>query len=306
VNRDEARAVLARLHAAQGAFYAGGPPDPLRALLSEDIVWVVPGENAIAGDYRGIDAVMAYFARRRELADGSFRMHPGDVLAGDGDRVAALTDGTATIDGIEHHWSTVGLYRVRDGRIAACWLLPLDPAAFDAIWSGAAAQAAAGEGVTLRAPRHRVSRKAIAFWTARALAGWLILAVAQVVWLLTTDADRALHVAALVATALIAAVHASVMPHWRYRVHRWEVADEAVYTRAGWVHQESRIAPISRIQTVDSERGPLQQLFGLANVTVTTASAAGPLEIEGLDHDTAQRLVDSLTTAAQATRGDAT
>jgi FtsZ-interacting cell division protein YlmF len=30
------------------------------------------------------------------------------------------------------------------------------------------------------------------------------------------------------------------------------------------------------------------------------------LEIEGLDQDTAQRLVDSLTTAAQATRGDAT
>jgi membrane protein YdbS with pleckstrin-like domain/ketosteroid isomerase-like protein len=281
VNRDEARAVLARLHEAQGAFYAGGPPDPLRALLSEDIVWVVPGDNAITGDYRGIDAVMAYFERRRDLADGSFRMHPGDVLAGDGDRVAALTDGTATIEGIEHHWSTVGLYRVRDGRIAGCWLLPLDP-------------------------RHRVSRKAIAFWTARALGGWLILAGAQVVWLLATDGHRALHAAALIATVLVAAVHAIAMPRWRYRVHRWEVAGEAVYTRAGWLHQESRIAPISRIQTVDSERGPLQQLFGLANVTVTTASAAGPLEIEGLDHDTAQRLVDSLTTAAQATRGDAT
>jgi membrane protein YdbS with pleckstrin-like domain/ketosteroid isomerase-like protein len=331
VNRDEARAVLARLHEAQGAFYAGGPPDPLRALLLEDIVWVVPGENAIAGEYRGIDAVMDYFARRRELARGSFRMHPGDVLTGDGDHVAALTDGTATIDGIEHHWSTVGLYRLRDGRIAACWLLPLDAAAFDAIWSGGAAQdaadavgappasgarvgAAAGvgpalaadEAVALRPPRHRVSRKAIAFWTARALASWLIVAVAQVVWLLTTDGHRALHAAALVATAIIAAVHAIAMPQWRYRVHRWEVAPQAVYTRAGWLHQESRIAPISRIQTVDSERGPLQQLFGLANVTVTTASAAGPLEIEGLDHDTAQRLVDSLTTAAQATRGDAT
>jgi membrane protein YdbS with pleckstrin-like domain len=101
-------------------------------------------------------------------------------------------------------------------------------------------------------------------------------------------------------------VHSIVMPQWRYRVHRWEVAPQAVYTRAGWLHQESRIAPISRIQTVDSERGPLEQLFGLANVTVTTASAAGPLEIHGLDRDTAQRLVDDLTTAAQATRGDAT
>ena len=52
-------ALLERLHAAQGAFYAGGPPEPLRALLADDIVWTVPGDNAIAGRYEGADAVMA-------------------------------------------------------------------------------------------------------------------------------------------------------------------------------------------------------------------------------------------------------
>ncbi len=31
------------------------------------------------------------------------------------------------------------LYRIRDGRIAACWLLPLDLEAFDSIWSGSTA-----------------------------------------------------------------------------------------------------------------------------------------------------------------------
>jgi hypothetical protein len=132
------------------------------------------------------------------------------------------------------------------------------------------------------------------------------VAGAQVVWLLSTDDHRGLHVAALVLTAVVGLAHLIVMPRWRYRVHRWEVAPQAVYTRSGWFHQESRIAPISRIQTVDSERGPLEQLFGLADVTVTTASAAGPLTIEGLDRATAERLVDELTTAAQATRGDAT
>ena len=99
-------------------------------------MWVVPGRNAIAGEYRGLDAVIDYFTRRRELADRSFRMHPGEVLVGDGDHVAVLTDGTATIDGVEHRWSTVGLYRLREDRVAACWLLPIDAAAFDAIWSG--------------------------------------------------------------------------------------------------------------------------------------------------------------------------
>jgi uncharacterized protein len=127
---------LRRLHVAQGAFYAGEPADDLRALLTPDIAWHVPGSNAIAGTYKGIDAVLGYFARRRDLANRSFRMHPGELLVGDDDHVAVLTDGTAVIDGTEHRWSTVGLYRFRGEQIAACWLLPLDAAAFDRIWHG--------------------------------------------------------------------------------------------------------------------------------------------------------------------------
>jgi membrane protein YdbS with pleckstrin-like domain len=159
--------------------------------------------------------------------------------------------------------------------------------------------------IELRAPAHLVSRKARAYWTVRALPVWLVIGGIETL-ILADDTPNWVRLLVVGITVVLALGHLVVMPQWRYRVHRWEVAPAAVYTRAGWVHQESRIAPISRIQTVDSERGPLEQLFGLANVTVTTASAAGPLEIEGLDRDTAQRLVDTLTTAAQATRGDAT
>ena len=126
---------IERLHLAQGEFYAGGSGERLRELLTDDIVWTVPGRNAIAGRYEGIEQVMAYFERRRELASRSFQMHTREILAGEGDHVAALTDGRATLGGVERRWSTVGLYRVRDGRIAACWLLPLDAEEFDRIWA---------------------------------------------------------------------------------------------------------------------------------------------------------------------------
>ena len=132
--RDRTIEVLRRLHAAQGELYAGGDDTAVRTVLTDDIEWHVPGDNAIAGDYRGIDEVLDYFERRRDLAKSTLRLRPGDVLTGDGDHVAALTDGTATIDGREHRWSTVGLYRLRGDRVCACWLLPLDPAAFDAVW----------------------------------------------------------------------------------------------------------------------------------------------------------------------------
>ena len=145
-----------------------------------------------------------------------------------------------------------------------------------------------------------MSPRAIRYWAARAAAGWLVVVTLQVVWLLMTSADRRWHVLALAVTVVVAAAHVTVMPRWRYAVHRWEAAPHAVYTQAGWFDQERRIAPISRIQTVDTERGPLEQLFGLSSVTVTTASAAGALEINGLDRAVADRLVDDLTAETQA------
>jgi ketosteroid isomerase-like protein len=136
VNRHTAVDLLDELHRAQNAFYGGEDDDgALRDLLDPSVVWTVPGDNRIAGTYRGVAEVLTYFRRRRELAGGTFRMQRRDVLVGEGSRIAALTDGVATIGGQEHVWSTVGLYDVVDGRIAACWLLPLDPLAFDRIWS---------------------------------------------------------------------------------------------------------------------------------------------------------------------------
>jgi uncharacterized protein len=158
----------------------------------------------------------------------------------------------------------------------------------------------------LRPPRHRVSPRAIRYWTARAAAGWAVVAVAQAGWLLATAADRKWHLLALAISAALAAAHLTVMPRWRYAVHRWEAAPDAVYTQSGWFDQERRIAPVSRIQTVDTERGPFEQLFGLASVTVTTASAAGALEIKGLDRAVADRLVDELTGATTTDEADAT
>jgi ketosteroid isomerase-like protein len=135
VDRASAVAVLDRLHAAQNAMYAGGDPGPVRELLTDDVLWVIPGRNAIAGEYRGIDAVLDYFACRRALAGDTLQLHPGEVLVGDGDHVAALTDGTACLDGVAHRWSTLGLYRLRGEQIAECRLLAFDQEAFDAVWA---------------------------------------------------------------------------------------------------------------------------------------------------------------------------
>jgi uncharacterized protein len=162
-----------------------------------------------------------------------------------------------------------------------------------------------GAVLRLRAPSERVSPRARLMWiTTDTLRG---LAIVVVLYLATGPwhwFDLPGWVLWAIAALLLA--YAVLVPQWRYLVHRWEVTDTAVYTQTGWWTRERRIAPMSRIQTVDHVEGAIARLFRLATVTVTTASAAGALEISGLDRDVARRLVDELTVKADAVEGDAT
>jgi len=160
--------------------------------------------------------------------------------------------------------------------------------------------------VTLADPAHPPSRKAPLVWALGAAIPLTMLVVAQVVWFLLDARLAWLHVTAAAVTVAAVVLYVVVAPLWRYRVHRWEIGAQAVYTRTGWLVQERRIAPISRVQTVDTQRGPLNRLFGLATVTVTTASSAGAVRIIALDSDVADRIVAQLTDIASLGEQDAT
>ncbi|MGB7447829.1 MAG: PH domain-containing protein [Ornithinimicrobium sp.] len=174
--------------------------------------------------------------------------------------------------------------------------------------SAAARVDAPDQAARLREPAHYVAPEAVRYWALKSLVG------AVIQWFVVT----ALYVFAVpddwkvwagpVAVALVAIsiVELAVVPQWRYRVYRWEVTDTAIYTRSGWFTREQRIAPLSRVQTVDSERGPLMRLFRLSSITVTTASAAGPITIDCLNSDVAARVVADLTEITARTEGDAT
>jgi uncharacterized protein len=157
----------------------------------------------------------------------------------------------------------------------------------------------------LRPPAHRANPRAVTWWRLRAGAGSLVVVVPELVLLVVTGSAGWV-VALLAVTLTVGVAYVAAIPPWLYRISRWEVTDRAVYTLHGWLVREWRIAPISRVQTVDTERGPLQQLLGLANVTVTTASARGAVRIRGLAHDDAAELARLLTETTHATPGDAT
>jgi membrane protein YdbS with pleckstrin-like domain len=157
-----------------------------------------------------------------------------------------------------------------------------------------------------RTPAWSPARNAIGLWAVEGVLGSLVLA-AVVVGLevfLPLPTWLAVLLPALVVVEAVVAI--GVRPRLRYRVHRWEVTAEAVYTRTGWLSRTWTLVPVSRIQTVDVTRGVVQQLFGLASVAVLTASSQGTVQIPHLDADVAARVADDLARRAELVRDEAT
>jgi membrane protein YdbS with pleckstrin-like domain len=156
-------------------------------------------------------------------------------------------------------------------------------------------------------PQGRPSSRAVRFWTLNAIYGWTVFAALQVLLMLISNSwTNTVHLGGLALTVVVAVIHVSVMPRWRYSVHRWEITDDGIFVRSGWLTQETRVAPISRLQTVDARRGLLSRLMGLTTVKITTASSAGALTIHALDDAVADEVVARLATIAQQNAGDAT
>jgi uncharacterized protein len=87
------------------------------------------------------------------------------------------------------------------------------------------------------------------------------------------------------------------VPELRWSRWRYEVRDEEIDLRHGTVTITRTLIPMLRVQHVDTTRGPLDQILGLATVVVHTA--AGRTTIPALDDEYAGRLRDQIATLAR-------
>ncbi len=115
--------------------FAKGDMATLTELWSEDAVWHAgSGNNPVAGDHTGRDAVFAAFAKIAELSGGTFRIELHDVLAND-EHAVALQRGTASRQGKQLDSLEVVIYHIKNGRATESWSFPQDQRVGDEFWS---------------------------------------------------------------------------------------------------------------------------------------------------------------------------
>ncbi|SDE53987.1 nuclear transport factor 2 family protein [Rhodococcus tukisamuensis] len=91
------------------AAFAAGDAEGAMSKLADDIEWIVPGESAVSGSYRGKDEVAGMWMK---VAEKSLTTTPQHIL-GDDDLVVVLTQVTAGGES----WDAADVLTFRDGKV---------------------------------------------------------------------------------------------------------------------------------------------------------------------------------------------
>lgn len=97
-----------------------------------------------------------------------------------------------------------------------------------------------------------------------------------------------------IAIIILLAVNAVVSPPFRYRRYRYAIDETCIDIREGYLWVEEHIVPMERLHQIAMAQGPIDRIFGLTKVIVTTAG--GEVTIRFLEYEKAQHIADTLKT----------
>jgi uncharacterized protein len=111
----------------------GRDPKVIAAALTRDVVWRVPGNTIMSGEYRGPREVVAFLRRTGLETDGTYHSRLHTVLAND-EWAIAIYRAMGHRNGIELDVDQALVIRCENGRWKEVTAVPLD-SSFDAFWS---------------------------------------------------------------------------------------------------------------------------------------------------------------------------
>ena len=116
------------------AAFAAADLDTVFSLFADDMVWHNGGNNQLAGDFRGHEAIMGFFGQLIEITGGTFRLDIHDVVANDVHGVVLVT-AHAERDGQPLAVREANIWHLADGQATEFWAFPEDSATFDKMFA---------------------------------------------------------------------------------------------------------------------------------------------------------------------------
>ena len=103
-------------------------------LLADDIVWRVPGDTVMSGEYVGRDDVLRFLRQTRVQTDNTYRTELQYAVADD-DRAVAVYRARGERKGRSLDIEQALFCIVRDGQLGDVTAVPFDFPAFVAFWA---------------------------------------------------------------------------------------------------------------------------------------------------------------------------
>ena len=105
-------------------------------------------------------------------------------------------------------------------------------------------------------------------WAVIGIAG---IIVANVMWLIPEGIQIGTTISIVVAILILA--NAIISPYFRYHRYRYSITDEFIDIYEGYIFVERNIVPLERLHKMQMLKGPIDRMFKVAKVVVTTAGA---------------------------------
>ena len=120
--------------------------------------------------------------------------------------------------------------------------------------------------------------------------GVSILVVINVVWLIPNNIEIGTTISIVLAILLIA--NATISPYFRFHRYRYSINNEFIDIYEGYIFVERNIVPLERLHKMQTLRGPIDRMFKVAKVVVTTAG--GDVTLRFLDEEKADFIAEIL------------
>lgn len=83
-----------------------------------------------------------------------------------------------------------------------------------------------------------------------------------------------------------------ISPYFRFHRYRYSITEECIDIKEGYLFVKREIVPIERLHKLEMQKGPIDRMFKVAKLIVTTAG--GDVTIRFLEDQKAEQIADYL------------